>query len=112
MIDTLALSARVGNLADNCAGGWYGHRAAKTTLNRVIRTTAIEHAGRHRLGVCVAIHPETLVTPLSQPFVRSAFSARLFTPAIAAGHSLRVLEGLSLSGDRRVLRLGRIGNPW
>jgi hypothetical protein len=47
VVDNLALSARVGNIADNCAGGLYGHRAAKTTLNRVIRTTMMaDHQSR------------------------------------------------------------------
>lgn len=89
-----ALSARVGSIADNATGGWYGYRASKAALNMIIRTAAIEHARSHPLGVCVAIHPGTVATPLSRPFIGQAPPTRLFTPQVAAGHILRVLDGL------------------
>jgi NAD(P)-dependent dehydrogenase (short-subunit alcohol dehydrogenase family) len=89
-----ALSARVGSIADNAAGGWYGYRASKAALNMIIRTAAIEHARSHPLGLCVAIHPGTVTTPLSRPFIAQTPPARLFTPQVAAGHILTVLDGL------------------
>ena len=89
-----AFSARVGSIADNAAGGWYGYRASKAALNMIIRTAAIEHARSHPLGICVAIHPGTVATPLSRPFVGHTPPSRLFTPQLAAGHILRVLDGL------------------
>ncbi|WP_309605021.1 SDR family NAD(P)-dependent oxidoreductase [Phenylobacterium sp.] len=87
-----ALSARVGSLGDNALGGWYGYRASKAALNMLIRTAAIEHRRTHPLGVCVTLHPGTVATPLSQPFAGSG--RELFTPPTAAGHILRVLDGL------------------
>lgn len=90
-----ALSARVGSIADNAAGGWYGYRASKAALNMIIRTAAIEHARSHPLGVCVAVHPGTVATPLSRPFIGQTPPTRLFTPQVAAGHILRVLDELS-----------------
>ena len=92
--DFAALSARVGSIADNAKGGWYGYRASKAALNMIIRTAAIEHARSHPLGVCVAIHPGTVATSLSQPLLGQTPPARVFTPQIAAGHILRVLDGL------------------
>ena len=89
-----ALSARVGSIADNATGGWYGYRASKAALNMIIRTAAIEHARSHPLGVCVAVHPGTVATPLSRPFIGQTSPTQLFTPQIAAGHILRVLDGL------------------
>ncbi len=89
-----ALSARVGSIADNASGGWYGYRASKAALNMIIRTAAIEHARTHPLGTCVAIHPGTVATPLSQPFVGHTEPSRVFTPQVSAGHILRVLDGL------------------
>ena len=89
-----ALSARVGSIAENATGGWYGYRAAKAALNMIIRTAAIEHARSHPLGVCVAVHPGTVTTPLSRPFVGHTPPSRLFTPQVAAGHILLVLDGL------------------
>jgi NAD(P)-dependent dehydrogenase (short-subunit alcohol dehydrogenase family) len=89
-----ALSARVGSIADNVKGGWYGYRASKAALNMIVRTAAIEHARSHPLGVCVAVHPGTVATPLSRPFLGQTPPTRLFTPRIAAGHILSVLDGL------------------
>jgi NAD(P)-dependent dehydrogenase (short-subunit alcohol dehydrogenase family) len=89
-----ALSARVGSIADNASGGWYGYRASKAALNMILRTAAIEHARSHPLGVCVAIHPGTVATPLSAPFSGRTPATRLFTPRVAADHILRVLDGL------------------
>ena len=90
-----ALSARVGSIADNATGGWYGYRASKAALNMIIHTAAIEHARSHPLGVCVAVHPGTVATPLSSPFTGQIPPDRLFAPAVAAGHILRVLDGLA-----------------
>jgi short-subunit dehydrogenase len=92
--DFSVLSARVGSIADNTSGGWYGYRASKAALNMIIRTAAIEHTRTHPLGVCVAIHPGTVATPLSRPFLGRTPAARLFTPQISASHILRVLDGL------------------
>lgn len=50
----VALSARVGSIADNRLGGWYGYRAAKAALNQLLRTAAIEHARRAPLSVVPA----------------------------------------------------------
>ena len=89
-----ALSARVGSIADNASGGWYGYRASKAALNMVIRTAAIEHARTHPLGVCVAIHPGTVATPLSRPFIGQTAPERVFTPHVSAAYVLRVIDGL------------------
>ncbi|WP_235889025.1 SDR family NAD(P)-dependent oxidoreductase [Glacieibacterium frigidum] len=86
------LSARVGSIADNRLGGWHAYRASKAALNQLVRTMAIEHARRCPLGVCVALHPGTVDTGLSAPFQRGV--RELFTPAVAAGHLLTVLDGL------------------
>ena len=89
-----ALSARVGSIADNALGGWYGYRASKAALNMLIHTTAIEHARSHPLAVCVAIHPGTVATPLSRPFVGPAPAGRALSPQVAADRILATLDGL------------------
>ena len=63
-----ALSARVGSIGDNRAGGWYGYRAAKAALNQIIRSTAIELARKHPNSVCVALHPGTVATALTEEY--------------------------------------------
>jgi len=87
-----ALSARLGSIGDNRAGGWYGYRASKAALNQIVRTAAVELARTHPDAACVAIHPGTVDTGLSRPF--QAGVPRLFTRIFAAERILAVLDGL------------------
>lgn len=92
-----ALSARVGSIADNRLGGWYGYRASKAALNQMIRTLAIELARSRPEALCVGLHPGTVVSDLSQPFTRNRAQDDLFTPQVSARHLLSVIDGLSAS---------------
>lgn len=65
----VALSARVGSIGDNRAGGWYAYRAAKAALNQIIRTGAIELARSHPHLACVVLHPGTVSTPLTARYL-------------------------------------------
>lgn len=105
-----ALSARVGSLGDNALGGWYGYRASKAALNMLIRTAAIEHRRTHPLGVCVTLHPGTVAAPLSQPF--AAPGRERFTPPTAAGHILRVLDGLGPDASGGFYGWDGAAIPW
>lgn len=87
------LSAKVGSIGDNALGGWYGYRASKAALNQIVRTASIELARRNRQAVCVALHPGTVDTALSQPFAKAGLTVR--SPAVAAGELLTVLAGLT-----------------
>jgi NAD(P)-dependent dehydrogenase (short-subunit alcohol dehydrogenase family) len=87
------ISAKVGSIGDNALGGWYGYRASKAALNQIVRTAAIELARRNRRAVCVALHPGTVDTPLSQPFAKAGLTVR--SPSVAAGELLAVLHGLT-----------------
>ena len=48
------LSARVGSIGDNRLGGWYSYRAAKTALNQLVHTAAIELAADRRPDLILA----------------------------------------------------------
>ncbi len=89
-----ALSARVGSIGDNRSGGWYGYRASKAALNMIVHTLAIEHARTRPLGVCVALHPGTVDTALSAPFLAGVSPERLFTPRRSAAALLKVMDAL------------------
>lgn len=89
-----ALSARVGSISDNRLGGWYAYRAAKSALNMVIKTTAIETARRNKNAIIVGMHPGTVDSPLSKPFQRNVPEGKLFTPAYSASQLLAVIEQL------------------
>lgn len=62
------LSARVGSIADNQKGGWYGYRAAKAALNMLLQTAAIEMQRKRPQAIVVALQPGTVASPLSAPF--------------------------------------------
>lgn len=62
------LSARVGSIADNHKGGWYGYRAAKAALNMVLQSAAIEIARRRPDAIVAALQPGTVESMLSKPF--------------------------------------------
>ena len=92
------LSARVGSIGDNRIGGWYGYRAAKSALNQIVRTLAIEVARTRPDAIVVALHPGTVETSLSAPFRGAVDPEKLFTSDEAAGHLLDVVDRLQ-SGD-------------
>ena len=97
-----ALSARVGSISDNRAGGWHAYRASKAALNMMIKGLAIELARRNPAALCVGLHPGTVDSPLSAPFQRNVPAAGLFTPARAAAAMLGVLEGLPATASGRL----------
>jgi NAD(P)-dependent dehydrogenase (short-subunit alcohol dehydrogenase family) len=92
-------SAQVGSIGDNRLGGWYGYRASKAALNQLVRTAAIELARTHPEAICVALHPGTVATRLSAPFVARGQS--LPSPNEDAKHRLGVIAKLKIedSGD-------------
>jgi NAD(P)-dependent dehydrogenase (short-subunit alcohol dehydrogenase family) len=96
------LSARVGSISDNRAGGWHGYRASKAALNQLIRTMAIEHARRAPEAVLAALHPGTVDTELSAPFQSGVSPEKLFTPDHSAACLLEVLAGLEPSQSGRL----------
>ena len=86
------LSARVGSIGDNRLGGWYSYRASKAALNQLVRTAAIELKRLKPEAVCVALHPGTVDTPLSQPFSRAGLQVQ--SPSNAARHLISVIDKL------------------
>ncbi|WP_137699747.1 SDR family NAD(P)-dependent oxidoreductase [Marimonas lutisalis] len=86
-----ALSARVGSIGDNRAGGWYSYRASKAALNQVLHTGGIELARTHSHAVCVALHPGTVATRFTADFP----AHDKHSPEQAAEHLLAVIDGLA-----------------
>ena len=86
------ISAKVGSISDNALGGWYGYRASKAALNQLVKTAAIELTRRNRQSICVALHPGTVSTALSQPFAKTGLKVRPATQA--ASDLLTVLQAL------------------
>lgn len=89
----VTLSARVGSISDNALGGWYSYRAAKAALNQLMRTAALELARTRHQAICVALHPGTVATRLSEPFAKARLSVQ--TPDEAAARLLAVIDRLT-----------------
>ena len=86
------LSARVGSIGDNRSGGWYSYRASKAALNQFVRTAALELSRTHPEAICVALHPGTVKTDLSKPFLKENNTA--FAPDESAKQLLTVIDNL------------------
>lgn len=98
-----ALSARVGSIGDNALGGWHSYRASKAALNMLVRNFSIELAARNRHGICVALHPGTVDSPLSRPFHKGVPEAQVIPPARSARCLLDVLDRLTAQDSGRLI---------
>lgn len=90
-----SLSARVGSIADNNMGGWYSYRASKAAHNMLLRTIALEWRTSHRNASVVALHPGTVRSRLSEPFLTPRYKNTVLTPAESATCLLGVMRQLS-----------------
>jgi NAD(P)-dependent dehydrogenase (short-subunit alcohol dehydrogenase family) len=97
-----SLSARVGSISDNKAGGWYGYRASKAALNQFIKTAAVELAIKRPSAICVGLHPGTVRSQMSEPFLQRYTRNEIFEPATAAAHLLSVIGTLVPSDSGKV----------
>lgn len=106
-----ALSARVGSISDNRLGGWYSYRAAKAALNQILKTASIELARTHPEAICVGLHPGTVDTALSKPFLANVPRDRLFTADRAAAHLAHTLSTLTVQQSGQVFAWDGIPVP-
>lgn len=89
-----SLSARVGSIEDNHLGGWYSYRASKAAHNMLLRTIAQEWRVSHRNASIVALHPGTVHSRLSKPFITASYKHPVRTPLECAESLLKVLGDL------------------
>lgn len=110
---TLAsLSARVGSIEDNHLGGWYSYRASKAAHNMLLRTLSREWRVSHRNVAVVALHPGTVASPLSDPFVTDSYTNRVLQPAECADALLGVLAGVGAADTGCFLDWQGTPIPW
>ena len=104
-----ALSARVGSIGDNRAGGWYSYRASKAALNQIIRGAAIELGRSHRQTVCVALHPGTVATAFTEKYL----GRHPAVPAHEAATNLtRIMDNLRPSDTGQFFDWAGKPVPW
>lgn len=107
-----AISARVGSIGDNRFGGWYAYRCSKAALNMLVRNLSVELPRRCRPVSCVALHPGTTESGLSEPFQQSLASLQVHKPGETAANLLRVVGSLDESSNGRFLSWDGSELPW
>ena len=69
-VKIIFLTARVGSISDNKLGGWYSYRSSKSALNMMINNLSIELQRTNKENIVIGIHPGTVKSHLSEPFLR------------------------------------------
>ncbi|MEM6759853.1 MAG: SDR family NAD(P)-dependent oxidoreductase [Pseudomonadota bacterium] len=103
------MSARVGSIGDNKIGGWISYRSAKSAVNQVVRTAAIELARTHKNAAVVALHPGTVATAFTEKYLGRHPSV---PPEIAAGNLMAVLDGLGPEHSGQFFDYNGAAVPW
>ena len=96
------ISARVGSISDNRAGGWYAYRAAKAAQNMITKTLAIELNRRSPHTICIGLHPGTVNTKLSKPFQRNLKLGQLTTAEQSVNYLYKVITGLEKKDSGKI----------
>ncbi len=104
------LSARVGSIADNKKGGWYGYRASKAALNMLLQTAAIELQRRNPNLRIVALQPGTVRSRLSQPF--EAGVPQLLEPGESVAGMMQAMFSLSAKAGAHFIDYRGEAIPW
>ena len=104
------LSARVGSIADNRKGGWYGYRASKAALNMLLQTAAIELQRKNPMLRLVALQPGTVRSSLSDPFTHGL--AGLLTPAESVAGMMIALKNLPVKAGAQFVDHQGKEIPW
>ena len=99
----VALGARVGSIGDNRLGGWHSYRASKAALAMLIRNFAIEMVRTHPEAIVAGLHPGTVDTSLSAPWLARIAPDALFDPLEAAARLIDVVERLGPHDSGNVL---------
>ncbi|MCH8499352.1 MAG: SDR family NAD(P)-dependent oxidoreductase [Marinobacter sp.] len=108
----VAVSAKVGAIGDNHLGGWYSYRASKAALNMLVKNLAVELPRRHSPVACVAVHPGTTLSPLSEPFAASLARLDPCSPAVTAERLTSLLDDLTEQHNGSFLNWNGNTLPW
>lgn len=106
-----SISAKVGSIADNKMGGWYGYRASKAALNMFIKNIAIEFGRSYKKSFVMAIHPGTTITELSQPFIKNT-PYKLHTANETAKNILQVISNCNENSNGKFYSWDGEELPW
>ena len=88
------LTARVGSISDNVLGGWHSYRSSKSALNMMIKNLSIELKRLNKEHVVIGIHPGTVKSHLSEPFLRHV-KHDVFSPEESVGFMTKVINEIT-----------------
>lgn len=96
------MSARVGSITDNRAGGWYSYRSSKAAVNQIVKSLDIHlRSNAGEKAMAIALHPGTVKTGLSRNFWETTPIERLFSPEFSAEKLIDVVKGMTVQGRGR-----------
>jgi len=105
------LTARVGSISDNELGGWYSYRSSKSALNMMIKNLSIELKRANKENIVIGIHPGTVKSRLSEPFLRNV-KHNIFTPSESVELMAKVISKISQKDSGKCFDfLGKIIDP-
>lgn len=90
----IAVGAGVGSISGNAAGGWYSYRVAKTGLNQLMKTLAIE-LKRSKIAAAT-LYPRMVETDFSVPYRKGNPYGVLRTPDEVAEQMIPMIEDLQI----------------
>ena len=93
-VKVVFLTARVGSITDNGLGGWYSYRSSKTALNMLIKNLSIELQRISKEHAVIGIHPGTVASNLSGPFLKNV-KHNIFTPEESAAYMGQVIHKIN-----------------
>lgn len=108
----VVLSARIGSIEDNRAGGWHSYRASKAALNMVLKNLHIEWGRLPKPIAVMALHPGTTDTMLSKPFQRNLPSGQLMSAQQTAQRVYQQIVQLNVEQSGSFVDFNGKAIPW
>ena len=110
-VKIIFLTARVGSISDNELGGWHSYRSSKSALNMMIRNLSIELKRLNKQHVVIGIHPGTVKSHLSEPFLRHV-KHDVFSPKESVGFMSKVINEITHKDSGKCFDfLGKVIDP-
>ena len=105
------ITAKVGSITDNRMGGWHSYRASKAAANMMLKNISLEFQRMNCNSICLALHPGTTVTALSEPFIKN-FRLKLHSPEETSENLLNVIDGKTLTDTGKFYSWDGAELPW
>jgi NAD(P)-dependent dehydrogenase (short-subunit alcohol dehydrogenase family) len=110
-VKIIFLTARVGSISDNELGGWHSYRSSKSALNMMIKNLSIELKRANKENIVIGIHPGTVKSNLSEPFLKNV-KHNILTPSESVELMAKVIGKISQKDSGKCFDfLGKVIDP-